>query len=89
MVEKLKADYGDDLRVIFRHFPLLSIHDKAQITAEAAEAAGAQDKFWEMHDLLFKRQDEWSSKPEAEMIEALVDYAEEVDIPDLEKFKSD
>jgi len=89
VVEKLKADYGDDMRVVFRHFPLLSIHDKAQITAEAAEAAGAQGKFWEMHDLLFERQDEWSSKSEAEMMEALVDYAQEIELEDLEKFKSE
>jgi cyclophilin family peptidyl-prolyl cis-trans isomerase len=89
VVEKLKADYGDDMRVVYRHLPLLTIHDKAQITAEAAEAAGAQGKFWEMHDLLFERQDEWSSKSEAEMMEVLVDYAEEIELEDLEKFKSE
>jgi cyclophilin family peptidyl-prolyl cis-trans isomerase/protein-disulfide isomerase len=88
-VEKLKADYGDDLRVVFRHFPLLSIHDKAKITAEAAEAAGAQGKFWEMHDLLFERQSQWDAKPEAEMIELLVGYAEEAGVEDLEKFQAE
>ncbi|HXW00571.1 MAG TPA: peptidylprolyl isomerase, partial [Anaerolineae bacterium] len=88
-VEKLKADYGDDLRVVFRHFPLISIHDKAKISAEAAEAAGAQGKFWEMHDLLFERQSQWDAKPEAEMIDLLVGYAEEAGVEDLEKFQAE
>jgi len=78
VLEQLKNDYGDDMRFVFRHFPLISIHDKAQITAEAAEAAGAQGKFWEMHDILFERLDQWNSIPEAEMIDVLTDYAEEL-----------
>lgn len=89
MVEKLKNDYGDDLRIVFRHFPLLTIHDKAKITAEAAEAAGAQGKFWEMHDLLFARQDQWNSKTEADMSEVLIGYAEEIGLKDMDQFKSD
>ncbi len=89
MLEQFKADYGNDLRVVFRHFPLISIHDKAQITAEAAEAAGAQGKFWEMHDILFERLADWRDKSEAEMIEVLVDYATEVGVSDLDTFRSD
>jgi cyclophilin family peptidyl-prolyl cis-trans isomerase len=88
-VEKLKADYGDEVRLVYRHFPLISIHDKAQITAEGAEAAGAQGKFWEMHDLLFARQQEWNSKPEAEMIKVMVGYAKEIGVADLKKFEAD
>jgi diadenylate cyclase len=45
------------LRVVFRHFPLDSVHPKARLAAEAAEAAGAQGMFWEMHDLLYEEQD--------------------------------
>lgn len=89
MAEKLKDDYGDELRLVFRHFPLLTIHDKAKITAEAAEAAGAQGKFWEMHDLLFERQDQWNSKSEAEMPDILVDYAKEAGVKDIDQFKAD
>jgi hypothetical protein len=89
VLEQLKAEYGDDLRVVFRHFPLISIHDKAQITAEAAEAAGVQDKFWEMHDVLFERQSEWNALPEDQMIDALIGYAEEAGVEDLEQFRSD
>ncbi len=89
MVERLKADYGDELRVVYRHFPLITIHDKAQLTAEAAEAAGAQDKFWEMHDLLYERQRDWSSLPEADMMDVLVEYAEEIGLADLKQFRDD
>ncbi|MEK7548370.1 MAG: thioredoxin domain-containing protein [Patescibacteria group bacterium] len=50
---------GDDVQLIYRHFPLPS-HQHAMISALAAEAAGAQGKFWEMYDLLFANQDTWS-----------------------------
>ncbi len=89
MLERLKEAYGDDLRVIYRHLPLISIHDKAQLSAEAANAAGAQDKFWEMHDILFERQNEWNSATEAEMIDTLVEYAEEIGLDDIQQFRND
>jgi cyclophilin family peptidyl-prolyl cis-trans isomerase len=89
VLEELRDEYGDDLRIVYRHFPLITIHDKAQITAEATEAAGAQDKFWEMHDILFERQSDWNSSTEEEMVDLLVDYAEEIGVEDLEQFRSD
>jgi cyclophilin family peptidyl-prolyl cis-trans isomerase len=89
VLESLKEDYGDDMRLIFRHLPLITIHDNAQISAEAAEAAGAQDKFWEMHDLLFERQDAWNTLPEDEVIDVLVGYAEEIGLDDVEQFQAD
>jgi protein-disulfide isomerase len=55
-VERLERRLSDELRFIFRHFPLTEIHPHAQRAAEAAEAAHAQDRFWELHDLMFKRQ---------------------------------
>lgn len=48
--------FGDGLRFAFRHFPLREVHPHAELAAEAAEAAGAQGKFWPMHDLLFSMQ---------------------------------
>ncbi len=89
MVEQLKNNYGDELRVVYRHFPLLSIHDKAQITAEAAEAAGAQGKFWEMHDMLFARQQQWSSTPVDQMVGVLTGYATEIGVADAAQFQAD
>jgi NhaA family Na+:H+ antiporter len=55
-VEELQREFGDDLRFVFRHFPLESIHPHARAAATAAEAAQAQGKFWEMHDYLFAHQ---------------------------------
>ena len=85
LVERLVDAYGDQLRVVYRHFPLVSIHDKAVITAEASEAAGAQGAFWEMHDLLYERQQAWASIPVDEMPELLSGYAEELGL-DTEAF---
>ena len=53
MVHELLARFGDRLRFVFRHMPLDDLHPRAEAAAEAAEAAGAQGKFWEMHDRLF------------------------------------
>jgi NhaA family Na+:H+ antiporter len=53
IVAQLRSRFGDRLRYVFRHFPLTTMHPHAQLAAEAAEAAAAQGKFWEMHDLLF------------------------------------
>ena len=52
----MMAHFGDGLRFAFRHFPLREVHPHAELAAEAAEAAGAQGKFWPMHDLLFANQ---------------------------------
>ncbi|MGY1682326.1 Na+/H+ antiporter NhaA [Geodermatophilus sp. SYSU D01176] len=56
-VEELRARFGDRLRYVFRHVPLVDVHPHARLAAEAAEAAGAQGRFWEMHDRLFAGQD--------------------------------
>jgi cyclophilin family peptidyl-prolyl cis-trans isomerase/protein-disulfide isomerase len=66
ILRQLQNKYPQDVRLVFRHFPLDSLHPLARIAGQAAEAAGAQDKFWEMLELLYARQSEWSSKPEAE-----------------------
>lgn len=55
-VKEAQRELGTALRVVFRHFPLRSLHARAQRAAEAAEAAAAQGRFWEMHDLLFEHQ---------------------------------
>ena len=55
-LDQVLSQYGDDVRLIYRHFPLTSIHPNAQKSAEASECAGEQGKFWEFHDLLFANQ---------------------------------
>jgi hypothetical protein len=57
VIPRLLEHFGDDLRFVSRHFPLPDVHPNAALAAEAAEAAGAQGKFWEMHDLMYERQD--------------------------------
>jgi protein-disulfide isomerase len=56
IVKKVREVMDDRLRFVFRHFPLTQIHPHAEAAAEAAESAGAQDRFWEMHDLLYENQ---------------------------------
>jgi cyclophilin family peptidyl-prolyl cis-trans isomerase len=61
VLERLVDAYPEQVQLVYRHFPLNSIHGNAQKSAEAAEAAGAQGAFWQYHDALFARQQEWSS----------------------------
>jgi protein-disulfide isomerase len=55
-VRLMLAHFKDGLRFVFRHFPLEEVHPHARLAAQAAEAAGAQGRFWPMHDLLFENQ---------------------------------
>src|SRR5436305_7723702 len=57
VIRELLSDAGDEILFVFRHLPLDDVHPHAELAAEAAEAAHAQRKFWEMHDLLFDHQD--------------------------------
>lgn len=79
-------DSFPEMKLIFKHFPLETIHPNAYNAAIAAEAAGVQGAFWEMHDILFERQDEWSNfiNPQNKFIE----YAEELGL-EVEQFRAD
>jgi protein-disulfide isomerase len=59
-IEKIKQDYGDQVRLVFRQYPLFRVHPHALIAAHAAEAAGLQGKFWEMHRAIYENQRAWS-----------------------------
>jgi protein-disulfide isomerase len=61
-VQMLLARFANRVRIVFRHFPLEEAHPHALAAAEAAESAGEQGKFWEMHDLLFANQDRLGAK---------------------------
>jgi Na+/H+ antiporter NhaA len=78
VIRQLLAQFGNELRYVFRHLPLADVHEHAQLAAEAAEAAGAQGRFWEMHDLLFAHQD-------ALGLDDLDGYAAELGL-DVERF---
>lgn len=85
-VKKLATEFGDNVRFVYRHFPLLQIHPYAQLAASAAEAAGLQGKFWEMHDVLFENQAQWSSSKNAQTL--FVEYAATIGL-DVSKFTAD
>jgi protein-disulfide isomerase len=81
ILRDLQQDIASRLRIVFRHYPLSGVHHFAQQAAEAAEAAGAQGKFWEMHTLLFERQQALRTKD-------LIHYAEELAL-DVERFRNE
>jgi protein-disulfide isomerase len=56
IVQAIRRYMGDQLRFVYRHFPLVEAHPHAEPAAEAVEAAGAQGRFWDMHDMLFRNQ---------------------------------
>lgn len=87
-IMKIAEDYKDKITFIFRNFPLTLIHANAKAAASAAEAAGLQNKYWEMHEILYKNQTKWESLSGEERTKAFVTYAEELKV-DVEKFKSD
>ena len=74
----LRRRFGDDLRYVVRNLPLTDVHPRAELAAEAAEAAAAQGRFWEMYDRLFAHQDELEP-------EDLVRHAEAIGL-DVERF---
>ena len=88
VMAQLLEKYPEDVRFTYRHFPLTSIHDKAELGTQAAEAAGLQDKFWEMHDAIFAGQAEWSQGTVDQFQEWLVKKAGELGL-DSEKFAQD
>ena len=67
IVEEVLQRYPDKVKLEFHHYPLIQMHPYALLAAKAAEAAGEQGKFWEMHDKLYQHQSEWSrsNNPEA------------------------
>ena len=85
---QLQKDFPNDFLFVYRNFPLLTIHDKASLSTQAAEAAGRQKKFWEMHDVLFNRQSEWSGLSVQQFQTWLVDRAKELKL-DVNKFTQD
>lgn len=86
VLHKLEQDYHGRLRILFRHFPLQN-HQRARPAARAAEAAGLQGKFWEMHDMLYKNRTTWGN-PTADIQALFTAYATTLGL-DLARFTAD
>ncbi len=78
IVKEIQQQLGDQLRFVFRHFPRTNVHPHAEAAAEVAEAAGEQNRFWEMHDKLFENYNRLDG-------DHLIGYAEELAL-DMWKF---
>ncbi len=86
MVQQINSELKDKVRFVYRYFPLRQIHKNADISSQAAEAAGKQGKFWEMHKMLFDKQSDWENSKIAE--ETFAGYASELGL-NVEQFKKD
>ncbi len=85
VMKEIMKTYGDKVNFVFRNFPLPQ-HKNAQIASEAAEAAGAQNKYWEMYDKLYENQDKWSESTDP--LEIFAGYAKDLNL-NVDKFKED
>ncbi len=80
--------YKDNVALIFRNFPIPSLHPNARAAAAAAEAAALQGKFWEMHDLIYANQNTWSQATTNDRTEIFLGYARQLTLNE-EQFKTD
>jgi len=86
ILQQMHNEFGDKLQITFREFPLYPNHQHSVVAASAAEAAGLQGKFWEMHDKLYEHQNDWKDKFDVRPI--FEGYAKEIGL-DVEKWKQD
>jgi cyclophilin family peptidyl-prolyl cis-trans isomerase/protein-disulfide isomerase len=94
-LSQILKDNPQEVKLIYHEFPLMQLsqsgqpfHDKAELAAKAAEAAGAQGKFWEMHDLLFSTQNDWAGLAPADFPAVIEKYAGQIGL-DVTRFKAD
>ncbi len=81
-------EYGEDITFVFRNFPLTSMHPNARAAAAVAEAAGLQGKYWEMHDMLYEKQNDWSGLDASQRTSVFNGYASSLGL-DMAKFETD
>jgi len=86
IIKTLKGEYGDRIQFAFHHFPLTQLHSHALEASYAAAAAGLQGKFWEMHNMLYEKQSEWSEVGDFRPI--VLDFARKIGL-DLQRFTRD
>jgi protein-disulfide isomerase len=87
VVDSLMDEFGSHVKFVYRHYPL-NMHQHAGRAAQAAEAAGIQGKFWEMHDMIFEGQSAWSGLSSSEVEVLFTAYAESLSL-DLDQFADD
>ncbi|MDD5084146.1 MAG: thioredoxin domain-containing protein [Candidatus Moranbacteria bacterium] len=86
LVKNLGQDFPDTLKIVYRYFPLTSIHKNATISAKAAEAAHRQGKFWEMQELLFQHQNDWAKSENP--TDSFQSYAQAIGL-NIDQFNAD
>jgi protein-disulfide isomerase len=85
-LKTIEKEYGNQVQIVFHHFPLMKIHKNALVAAHAAEAARNQSKFWEMHDLLYRNQKEWAELADPRPV--FINYAKQL-VLNLDAFNRD
>ena len=80
-IKAIQAEFKNQLKLVFRNFPLTKVHPEARLAAIAAEAAGRQGKFWEMHDMLFENQKRLYAS-------SLMMYADKISL-NMQQFEAD
>lgn len=85
-MQKIESEYGDRIRFVFRHYPIVDRHKNALVAAHAAEAAGVQNKYWEMHDRIYETQKDWAEAEDARSI--FIKYATDLKL-DVDRFTRD
>lgn len=86
IIKQLKEKYAEDIQFQFRNFPLSQIHPNARAASRAAQAAAKQNKFWEMHDMLYEQQTSWSSLSDAAPV--FQGYATQIGL-NMEQYQTD
>lgn len=87
-IKTIMEEYKDKVAFIYRNFPLTSIHPNAKIAAAAAEAAGLQGKYWDVHNLIYENQAEWKDLTGTERTNVFTTYAQTVGL-DKDRFLVD
>jgi len=85
ILNQLLIAYPQEARLVYRHIPLVEQHDKAALAVQASEAAGLHGKFWEMHDLLYERQNEWEGLSQDSFHQWIISAAKDMQI-DTDQF---
>jgi protein-disulfide isomerase len=86
VLKQIASIYNNRIKFIFRHFPLTQVHPKSFDASVATEAAGMQNKFWDMQNLLFSKQAEWSASTDHRKL--FSEYARQIGL-DVAKFEAD